>query len=128
MPTYNFPAIECQTLYLSATTQHLASTTQLRQQTTMATLFKIPVRPNEALPPFIIVHLIHHGRQSTYGVGNPLTPAGTQQCTTFARQFRPHVRYITHIISSPLLRASETSYTALGEVIDGGVYVSIMDQ
>ncbi|KAL5321464.1 hypothetical protein ACEPPN_009422 [Leptodophora sp. 'Broadleaf-Isolate-01'] len=85
----------------------------------MASLFEIPLRPNEALPPFKIVHIIRHGIP-IYGADNTLTPASNQQCKTFALRFRTHVAFIAHIISLPLLCTSETAYTALKEWRGGG--------
>ncbi|PVH89122.1 hypothetical protein DL98DRAFT_579836 [Cadophora sp. DSE1049] len=78
----------------------------------MSSFSDIPLRPRESLPPFII---------SVYGDDNPLAPDGRHQCASFICWFRPQVPYITHIVSSPLLRASQIANEALKEVIDSEV-------
>lgn len=76
----------------------------------------------------LIISKANEHPQSVYGDDKPLTPDGHRQCASFARWFRPQVPYITNILASPLLRATQTAEEALNEVIDRGVKIRVMDQ
>jgi len=100
--------------------------------------------PTHGQDRWVIVHFIRHakvfqpliplsiastnyiGKSSSYHLDPGLAGVGEYQCDILARNFEPHAKHVTHILSSPMRRCVETARRGLGASTRKGLLIKIM--